>query len=530
MPVAGALKKPLFVLYLYLQTVLLAFFTWHLCHSYYEDDAYISLRYARDLLDGAGMTWNPGERIEGYTNFLFILLEAGLGKLGMNLVLASLVISFAAFIGLLIVLWRYLSRQPGTLHAPANRALAICLVGSSVPLLAWCWGGLESVLFAFFCTVSVCDTLLWLKGKGSAKAAFGIGIWLALATLTRPEGLLFLGVTGLFLLLKRERFSWLCWMTAAFAIVFIPYMAWRAWYFGELLPNTYYAKAWGIAPAILWSHGATYLLRCLLLPPWLILFAAGLFISAARARAVTAPILYLALLAAAFLFYIAGSGGDFMPYVRFLVPVIPLLALLAYHCLERLERYSARRWHDLVFLLTACMLAQPAAVGRYDMLSPGAISGLAVADYVKSHWPKGSVIALNPAGALPYTAPDYYYIDMLGLLDKHIARRRIGRQNIIAPGQRFPGHTKGDGAYVMSRKPDYIIFRMCWGDDKSEFLSETEMGGNPSFKALYQKVTVWVTPPAGLLPQLKVMAGLYSQDPVLNNKNQLRFIYWKRKK
>ena len=35
------------------------------------DDAFISFRYAANLAHGRGLVWNPGERVEGYTNFLW---------------------------------------------------------------------------------------------------------------------------------------------------------------------------------------------------------------------------------------------------------------------------------------------------------------------------------------------------------------------------------------------------------------------------------------------------------------------------
>ncbi|MDE3016118.1 MAG: hypothetical protein KGI29_04260 [Pseudomonadota bacterium] len=524
----GAIRKHSFATYVDALTALLALFSWYLSRGYYEDDAFISLRYARNLLDGSGMTWNPGERVEGYTNFLFILLEAALGRLDMDLALASRVISFAAFFGLLAVLRRYLCRQPDALHKNAHAALAMAVVGSSVPLLAWCWGGLESVLFALFSTAAVCLALEWLEGGASAKKAAWLGIMLALATLTRPEGLIFFAVTAGFFLPRRANFSPLGWMLCPFALIFLPYMAWRVAYFGHWLPNTYYAKAWGIAPSILWPRGLSYLAECLLLPPWLVPFCAGLLAFAARAKALTAPMVYLTLLSAVFFFYIASVGGDFMPYVRFIIPVIPLLALLMYHGAGLLSARSNKRWRDVAFALIVCLLMQPAVAESGVQLSTGAVSGLAVAGYVKSRWPKGALVALNPAGALPYSAPDYRYIDMLGLLDPHIARRAIA--TLRTPGQAFPGHMKGDGAYVLSRKPDYIIFGMCWGAEKPEFLSDAEIAESPRFRAHYEKITAWITPPASLLPQLEAMTGDHVPGLAMNDKNQLRFIFYRRRK
>ena len=54
---------------------------WFLC-----DDAFISFRYARNLLEGHGLVFNPGERVEGYTNLLWVLELAALwGAFGLLL-------------------------------------------------------------------------------------------------------------------------------------------------------------------------------------------------------------------------------------------------------------------------------------------------------------------------------------------------------------------------------------------------------------------------------------------------------------
>ena len=45
-------------------------------HHFLCDDAFISFRYAQHLSEGQGLVWNRGERVEGYTNFLWVLLMA----------------------------------------------------------------------------------------------------------------------------------------------------------------------------------------------------------------------------------------------------------------------------------------------------------------------------------------------------------------------------------------------------------------------------------------------------------------------
>jgi len=46
---------------------------WFLC-----DDAFICFRYARNLIEGHGLVWNRGERVEGYTQLAWVLEIAAL--------------------------------------------------------------------------------------------------------------------------------------------------------------------------------------------------------------------------------------------------------------------------------------------------------------------------------------------------------------------------------------------------------------------------------------------------------------------
>jgi hypothetical protein len=56
---------------------------------YTPDDSYISFRYAHNLAEGRGLVWNPGEHVEGYTNFLWVMLLAGFDLVGLDLVTSS---------------------------------------------------------------------------------------------------------------------------------------------------------------------------------------------------------------------------------------------------------------------------------------------------------------------------------------------------------------------------------------------------------------------------------------------------------
>ena len=70
------------------------FLLWHITSYWFLcDDAFISFRYARNLSEGYGLVFNPGfERVEGYTNFSWVVLLAGLARLGVAPESAALVL------------------------------------------------------------------------------------------------------------------------------------------------------------------------------------------------------------------------------------------------------------------------------------------------------------------------------------------------------------------------------------------------------------------------------------------------------
>ena len=120
------------------------------------------------------------------------------------------------------------------------------------------------------------------------------------------------------------------------------------------------------------------------------------------------------------------------------------------------------------------------------------MDGAAVGRYISEAWPNGSLVALHTAGSTPYYGRNHRYIDMLGLNDAHIGRRTI--KEIRLPWQRVPGHSKGDGAYVLKRNPDFIIAGPALGTqvERPWFLSDLELALNPEFSQRYERVQTLV--------------------------------------
>jgi len=109
-----------------------------------------------------------------------------------------------------------------------------------------------------------------------------------------------------------------------------------------------------------------------------------------------------------------------------------------------------------------------------------ALYGREVGIWLKNNTPNNTIIATNTAGSIPYYSK-LKTIDMLGLNDKHIAHR-----DIKSFGKGSAGHEKGDGVYVLSKKPDYIQFGSSLGSKDPIFLSDRELYNISEFRDQYE--------------------------------------------
>jgi hypothetical protein len=215
------------------------------------DDSYISMRYASNLAAGYGLVFNPGgPRIEGYTNLLLVLIEAALLRVGVQDIWAVKLLNTGCGLAVIAAItwyaWRLLEADRVQLHPlPAIVAL---LTASSSPFIIWTPSGMETTLFVFFVCVGIINYLLFLRGHLNRAKLLLIDLALVLATLTRPEGLLFWAVTTSHTLiigsihnkklLSRAR---VIGILGGFVLLAL-YGLWKVVYFGQLLPATYLAK------------------------------------------------------------------------------------------------------------------------------------------------------------------------------------------------------------------------------------------------------------------------------------------------
>jgi hypothetical protein len=253
---------------------------------------------------------------------------------------------------------------------------------------------------------------------------------------------------------------------------------WRLASFGDVVPNTFHAKI-GVDAGARLLAGAIYLGQSLHLVPVVTLAAVAAWRSWGRAAPrLTPPLAGLS----AYIAYALWAGGDHMPGARLLVPVLPLAALVLAVAVAHLPRREALVWTVVAVLSggAAALLAERQA------MDPAAFVGRLVGEHIARAWPPGSLVALNTAGSVPFHAPGLRFIDMLGLNDATIARREVGAP--VLERQRLPGHGKGDGLYVLSRAPDFVILGPAEGEtvDHPWFLSDLELARAERFRACYK--------------------------------------------
>jgi arabinofuranosyltransferase len=122
---------------------LLVYRFWFVC-----DDAYISFRYARNWVQGHGLRYNLGEQppVEGYSNFLWVVLSAAFELMGANPERWIPFVSVGCGLVLLALVQRTLLTRFDTGAAPAF--FATLTLASFPPFALWSTSGLETMAFA----------------------------------------------------------------------------------------------------------------------------------------------------------------------------------------------------------------------------------------------------------------------------------------------------------------------------------------------------------------------------------------------
>ena len=453
------------------------------------DDAFISFRYAENLVEGHGLVFNPGERVEGYTNFLWVIISAFSISLSINPEIFMRIVGLLASIGTIAAVVRF---GPKPNKFPSLVYAAPLLLAANPSFTVWSTGGMETPLFAFFVTWGV---LLAAKGIENDKLPLSSAVLLGLSVLTRPEGILVAALvfaTALIIRLKNKKLGrditlWLL----VFAAIYLPYFIWRTSYYGFLFPNTFYAKVDTGGSQIL--RGFAYFHRFMSgISYWLLLCLAGLIWTRKRRF-----ILALGILTTIYVFYVIYIGGDGLPLYRFFVPVLGVFFLLISESIKSwFEKFGnwkpIKAIFTIVLVFTIVYSIVPSYAGpdfNYVKQDHDEVNcWIEIGRWFKDNSKPDDSIAVIPAGAIPYYS-GLKTIDMLGLNDL-----TIGRKKMDDMGKGQAGHEKYNIDYVLSRKPAYVIIGVYSLSPRQRppeqlirpfYPAETELLKSPDFNLQY---------------------------------------------
>jgi arabinofuranosyltransferase len=439
--------------------------------STYADDTYIHLRFAHNLASGYGIVWNIGDPpVEGSTSLLWMLMLAGIEALGFQPVWWLIYICAACAV--LVIVQSFLLLQALSPDSLLENLTAATLLALSPRLMLWALTGLEVAFYAF--VMAACAFLYVLYRKGRVHS-WVVGIAFALSSFIRPESMGLFAITlmfdGLIEYFKKNRnYRPVIWMLASFLLVFLPIFFWKWSYFGYPFPNTYYNKTGGGWIQI--QAGFEYILTNFIE----ILVPAGVlgvsFIFGIFKRQFNPEKTYLLVLFLAFWFIVAINGGDYMLKGRFITPSLPILYVMGGIGLTRLISKLNGRYRIPLLTLTLAIgfwawnPSESIAQSTINKSFPNARQGkpkamistpefVAMGRALKEISEPGESIALVPIGAVAFYS-DMRVYDMVGLVDPVIAHEPFDLKYIEDSWR--PGHDKGNGQYILSLEPTYIIF------------------------------------------------------------------------
>ena len=384
--------------------------------NYIIDDSFIYYRYAKNFFDGHGIVFNPGESVEGYTSFSHIVFPYLAFVLGLN------PLHFMQFLGVLaqaFTLWLIFRLGVRVGRTPMQALIAPLLFATHISPLTFAMSGMPIALFYMLVTLAV---YVLQGGIETPRRSVYLGLALAGVALTRFDGFLLVGVIFGFAILVDRRIKIAFPALAVTVGVMLVYNLWRILYYPTVFPNTYYAKM-AFSPQRL-GIGWAYMARMMDTAIFALILAVLPFALTVTDRRLR----LLGWVAGAQLCYVMIIGGDWMPYYRFTLAVLPLWMVLAQEGIWALvdaARPALRSQRLNRIVGAAALLGILAANVQpvYEVLFPRGLQvrgitqrfpaklngrywdrahGVVIAKHIDAHFPADWKVALEWAGVIPY--------------------------------------------------------------------------------------------------------------------------------
>lgn len=452
------------------------------------DDGMISMKYAWNLAQGNGFVWNTFERVEGYTNPLWVLIMVPFNLL-MDKRFAVLAIQVLGIVILLGIVYFsiHIARTTKLVvarHRNLHSYLLALLLLTYYPLLYWTLMGMETGLLTLLIIISIYFMLRYI-GSHKLRDGYVMSLFLSLAYLTRPDSLpLALAIMGgsfIFLTSSIRKISLIKKFLGVLAFYFFVvavHLLFRKYYYGELIPNTVTLKVLGLSTWFRIENGLGFIKPFLWESVLLIAFVGAAVIFHSKKM----KLFFFSLFLITCLYQIF-VGGDSWNYWRFFVPIMPLLFILAsagivesVHYLfgkkifRKIKRESLMWGACFLVVIGVSYVHNNRFIGqmifRESIFSVeyNAINTNFALRLKEISKPNASVGVIW-AGAIPYYS-ERDGIDFLGKSDKYIAGLKpdLTVFTSVYGMKTLPGHNKYDLKYsILNLQPD-VIERADWAN------------------------------------------------------------------
>ncbi|MEW6049748.1 MAG: hypothetical protein AB1644_01625 [Candidatus Zixiibacteriota bacterium] len=416
--------------------------------NFTQDDAYITYRYAANYLNGHGLVYNIGERVEGFTNFGWLVYLLVWGALHIDLITISKITG--AFLGAGAIVVTYLTAR--RIFPDDQRWFSLLppyLLAANLSLAYWSPAGLETAAFVFLAVLCLhwYVTHNWLLMAGLAISAW-----------VRPEGAL---LAGLFVIIESlterrfPRFTLLCAIGAS--IVSVPLALFKLLYYGSIFPNPFYAKTgWSLDQLV---SGLEYAAE---FAQHYGFVGLGLILPLVFIKQLSKEIQAVWWLAVLYTLYIVVIGGDVLKVHRFFLPVAGAFAILAAWSISTVIRRRTPKATLVAGVIAGLIMTGLTVYLPYDTVirfnrnERGFTHKMAaLANFMRSSDDRPFSAALPTIGIFGYELLGHQIIDMVGLTDSTIARHPEAPIPDLKATWKERNHNT---PYLLSRKPDYVVF------------------------------------------------------------------------
>ena len=390
------------------------------------DDSQITYRYAVNLAEGRGLTYNTYERVNSASSLLYTLTLAACYRIGFHdLRTVATVIGLTS--GVAVILFSVLGARQFSRRA---WLAVLCLLpfAMSGSLSAWAVSGMETIFYA---------ALVALFFLAYASGAMGLSLAaMVLCLLARPEGVILL-IAVVIAEGARARLDGHYRRLATFAGVgggvFAGWLLWNWLYYGDALPHPVALKS----IALFYSPGvrsaavsAAYFLgrNFLTIAVPGVLFS-GVVAVSALFKPADAPRVALSLFVLGSLVSFAlGPFSDLNRYAVHLVPILALAAIAAAeHLLESISEEVRRRSAFAIAGAGLLILSfggyesykeQRRMSAWFAPTTKHQAARRAIGEYIEKHVPRDEVVLSSDIGAIAYAAPTHDFIDVYGLTSR----------------------------------------------------------------------------------------------------------------